>query len=467
MSNFNIINHYQASTFLQPKSNYRQKRDNAGVLEEIRQDPDFTRECLEERCDVKELNEIATFQWKNIKDQSTNQLNQKEFTAKIRDSLLNRCFYTWTYEKNATCSSYGTSTCVNDYNSFVCECKDGFMGKKCNMCMVKIMNPDNPESETQDDVNQIDSNNNQIQNVIPQNCSESSQICDPKNFKCVDCLTFNNLDPDFYSCNLNTNEYGFDNTCNCLCNNYPKFTYEKFGGPCNVCKDSQRICQNFELCAELKTDMIYIQNENGTSSFEETSTIFNEDSSSKQYTCQSCYELSGNSSDDFICENVDEQCICKEKSIIDQNSSSNSASNSDDNNNFNNPGVNINDTGIIAVTVMTELSPDNNMSQETSKITGQSQKSSQSNTDSTNSQAGSGSSNVIMLSCGAAVILAIIIWIIYMVSKEKKKNEERDKSTSDVEQPLNGNSNNNNNSDLKNEYEEAHDNKRKEKILNV
>ena len=107
----------------------RTTRSNTDLFEEIRQPPNFQRECQEETCNVEELYEIAG--------------RDEDLLINYYMKLCERCD---SDDVDQRCDEIGTKSCVNFYNSKRCICKQGFEGKRCEV-RTQEENSDSPDED--------------------------------------------------------------------------------------------------------------------------------------------------------------------------------------------------------------------------------------------------------------------------------------------------------------------------------
>jgi len=93
----------EAASHLQ--ANYRVRRDNSGIFEEVVQAPSLERECMEDICSREELSEI---------------LNDPAEVNKWWFDATNSC------SQPGACSRKGTKRCVNQWRKRACECRNGW-----------------------------------------------------------------------------------------------------------------------------------------------------------------------------------------------------------------------------------------------------------------------------------------------------------------------------------------------------
>lgn len=105
---------------------HRSKRSNSDFFEEIKDKPNFERECLEERCTQIELMEV-------VNKANPDNIPKEQFLADKKTQIFNRCFYN-TQNGLRVCSQWGSTDCRNKYNGFDCVCKEGVFGEFCDEC---------------------------------------------------------------------------------------------------------------------------------------------------------------------------------------------------------------------------------------------------------------------------------------------------------------------------------------------
>merc|ERR1711981_194245 len=100
------------------KREITQRSSEALWLEEFQSDS-FSRECIDQQCSPRELEETVEF------DSSFKTAKQ---TRKLRDKRWKQIFDQCSYKN---CIANNTLTCKNYYNTYFCKCKSGFRGWNC------------------------------------------------------------------------------------------------------------------------------------------------------------------------------------------------------------------------------------------------------------------------------------------------------------------------------------------------
>merc|ERR1711879_881464 len=114
------LNENQAKTVLKSKNSRSSSnsRRSTELIEEFSSDS-FSRECIEEKCDARELEETV--------EQDTAGKNSLE-VERVREERITKIERQCDYGR---CMKNSTKSCVDYYNGYLCICLPGYRGLNC------------------------------------------------------------------------------------------------------------------------------------------------------------------------------------------------------------------------------------------------------------------------------------------------------------------------------------------------